>query len=309
MDSRLLVPVLIAICSLLFALAFWQRARNIAYFESLNAARRPVGPDGVVVGAGPIDLPGNPECAALLVHGFGDTPQSLRVLADALHRAGWSVHVMLLPGHARPLAEYARVGADDWLRSVRAKYAELRASYQTVVVCGISMGAALTAILAAEHPEIPAIVMLAPHLVMPRTVYWQMLAGNLLAFPLPYHLNAGSDQSIHDANARRETLGIGIVTTKLLGQLLKVSRQAQAALPFVRTRVLYLQSREDNRLSADDAVQQFARIGSADKQQRWLTGCGHIITVDYCRDEVARQVVAWFAPVLQPELQHHNTES
>lgn len=80
--------------------------------------------------------------------------------------------------------------------------------------------------------------------------------------------------------------------------LREVARQAQAALPALRARVLYLQSREDNRLREEDALAQFPRIGSAVKEQRWLTGCGHIITVDYRKDEVARQVVEWFAPDL-----------
>src|SRR5689334_1510468 len=102
------------------------RRKNIAKFTERNNAERPVGPDGIVIGGGAIDLEGSATCVAMLVHGFGDTPQSMRPLAEALNRAGWSVHVMLLPGHARPLAEYAKSTADDWTYAVRAKYVELR---------------------------------------------------------------------------------------------------------------------------------------------------------------------------------------
>ena len=35
-------------------------------------------------------------------------------------------------------------------------------------------------------------------------------------------------------------------------------------------------------------------LGSAEKVQRWVTGCGHIISADYSKDEVAAQVIAWF---------------
>ncbi|MBC8088888.1 MAG: alpha/beta fold hydrolase [Phycisphaerae bacterium] len=285
------------------------RVQNIAKFTLLNTTRRPVGSDGIVVGAGPINMDGNPRCAALLIHGFGDTPQSMRVLAESLHRAGWTVHVMLLPGHGRPLAEYAKSTAAEWEHAVRSKFDELRRSHQTIVLCGISMGAALATLLAADHPDIPALVLLAPYLAMPRRVYGQMLLGNLLAFPIPFHANSGGDQSIHDATARAQTRGTGVVSTRLLGQLRTVSLHAQRALPAVKTRVLYLQSREDNRLDAQDAIEQFARLGSKEKQQRWLSGCGHIITVDYCRDEVARQVIEWFAPALEPALQHHISET
>jgi carboxylesterase len=299
----------VAVVAGLAALAVRSRASNISRFKALNKARRPVDKDGIVIGAGPIRLEGSPTHAALLIHGFGDTPQSMRPLAEALHRAGWSVEVMLLPGHARLLEEYSQANALDWLHSVRLKYVEMCDRYETVVVCGISMGAALATILAAENEEIPALVLLAPYLAMPRPVYWQMLLGNLFAYPIPYHSNTGSERSIHDAEARLETLGIGIVTTKLLGELRRVAARARRALPQVRARVLYLQSREDNRLTERDAIRQFARLGSSQKQQRWLTGCGHIITVDYCKDEVARQVIEWFAPLLEPAVQHHTLEN
>ncbi len=293
----------------LAALAVRARRRNISRFRESNSRLRPVDEHGLVQGAGPIQLDGSSPHAALLIHGFGDTPQSMRYLAEALHRAGWSVQVMLLPGHGRPLDEYARANAYDWLQAVRLKYVEMRDRYETVVVCGISMGAALATILAAENAEIPAVVLLAPYLVMPRPVYAQMLLGNLFAFPIPYHANTGSERSIHDANARKDTRGTGVVTTRLLGELRRVARRARRALPQVHARVLYLQSREDNRLNPDDALVQFARIGSRDKQQRWLTGCGHIITADYCRDEVARQVIEWFAPALQSTSHNHSLKS
>lgn len=291
----------------LAALAVRSRASNISRFRESNRTRRPVDANGIVIGAGPIDLEGSPTHAALLIHGFGDTPQSMRYLAVALNRAGWSVHVMLLPGHGRPLDDFAVSNAYDWLHSVRMKYVEMCDRYETVVLCGISMGAALASIVAAENPEIPAVVLLAPYFVMPRPVYTQMLLGNLFAFPIPYHSNTGSVRSIHDAAARLETRGTGIVTTKLLGELRRIAQRARKALPGVRSRALYLQSREDNRLDAHHAVHQFARLGSEQKEQRWLSGCGHIITVDYCKDEVARQVIEWFAPELEPALQHHHS--
>lgn len=288
----------------LAALGVWairSRAKNQQAFTESNRMRRPVDKDGVVIGAGAVDLEGDPDRAALLVHGFGDTPQSMRYLADALNRAGWTVHVLRLPGHGAPLAEYATATAEDWLDAVRAKYQDMRDRHETVVVCGISMGGALATILAADNPEIPALVLLAPYYVMPRNVFMQMVVGSLVAFPIPYHTNTGSDLSIHDPDARAQTLGIGIVSTRLLGQLRRVAAWARAAVPEVRTPVLYLQSREDNRLLEVDAVEQFARLGSHEKQQRWLSGCGHIITVDYCRDEVARQVIEWFAPAFHAQ--------
>lgn len=292
-----LAPLLSLVVALfVVAFAMRTRARVIRNFERAFAVRRPVGAHGVVIGAEPVYLRGSDSHAVLLIHGFGDTPQSVRPLADALNAAGWTVNAVLLPGHGRSLREYAAARAPDWIAHARSSYRELRATHQTVVVCGISMGAALSTILAAEHSEIRAVALLAPYFVMQRNMQIKSLLARLLEFVIPYHANTGGDRSIHDAAARARTVGTGVVTGGSLLALRDIATRAQHALPFMNARVLYLQSREDNRLSETDAVAQFARVGSAVKEQRWLTGCGHIITVDYCRDEVARQVVAWFAP-------------
>src|SRR4051812_7894698 len=78
------------------------RVQNIRLFESHNAKKRPVGANGIVTGAESVFLPGDASHAVLLMHGFGDTPQSVRPLADALNAAGWTVSVILMPGHGRP---------------------------------------------------------------------------------------------------------------------------------------------------------------------------------------------------------------
>jgi esterase/lipase len=57
--------------------------------------------------------------------------------------------------------------------------------------------------------------------------------------------------------------------------------------------VLMMQSREDNRIPLRSAGEAFERIGSADKTIDWLSGTGHVITVDYGHAELERRVVHW----------------
>lgn len=303
--------VVVALVSIIVGATFAIRTRRhtIARFESEFASRRPLDANGVVVGADTFTLAGSPTHAVLVLHGFGDTPQSIRPVAVALNNAGWTVLALRLPGHGRAIREYAQSREQQWIDAVRAAYDELKATHEVVVLCGISMGAALSVILAESHPEIPAVALLAPYLVMPRAMHVKTELAHLFDFMLPYHANTGSDSSIHDPVARSQTLGMGVVTANLLAQLRSVALHAQHVLPNLKARVLYLQSRQDNRINADDAVSQFARIGSKEKVQRWLTGCGHIITVDYCKDEVSRQVVEWFAPELANQGSATNTKS
>ncbi len=228
------------------------------------------------------------------MHGFNDTPQSVAPLARVLHAAGWTVVAPLLPGHGRSLPVMAAESrAEAWLECARAEYAALRATHGTVALCGLSMGGALCTLLAAEHPEVPALVLLAPYLGM--SWMWQaklLLAWGAMLFT-PYLRGSGGERSIHDPEARSRALGPGVNTAQTLTGLRTIALAAESVLSAVRQPVLYLQSREDNRVTSADAERHFAMLGAAVREQRWLTGCGHIITADYCRDEVARQVIAW----------------
>jgi carboxylesterase len=269
------------------------RRRFRSWYEEDFKRRRPLGPNGVVIGADSVELHASRTHAVLLLHGFNDTPQSVSYLAHALHARGWSVRAPLLPGHGRGLEAACTGRAETWLAFARAQYEEMAARYPVVVLGGQSMGGALATLVAAKHPSIPALVLLAPYLGMPRGLQVR-LAGAWLAHAFtPYHANSGGERSIHDPEARARALGTGAVTAGMLTQLRRIAEKAARDLPKVRVPTLYLQSREDNRIAEGDARRFFSLIGCEDKVQRWLSGCGHIIADDYCRDEVAREMEAW----------------
>ena len=264
-------------------------------FERAHAARLPIGQDGVVIGAETIELSGATRRAALLLHGFNDTPQSMSYLADRVHAAGWNVLVPRLPGHGVALEIMAAESrADAWRACTESCYASLRAKNDTVVVCGQSMGGALAVLLGAVHPELPALVLLAPYLGMPARLQLQVI-GAWLSRPVSlYHTGTGGERSIHDPVAKAAALGPGIITARMMTELCRTAHAAASRMPQLTTPTLYMQSRSDNRIAVAGAERHFAAIGSREKSQQWLTGCGHIISADYCRDEVATRVIDWF---------------
>jgi carboxylesterase len=273
--------------------ALLTRRRIARYFEEDVARRLPLGGDGIVRGAAPIVLEAGTTHAALLLHGFNDTPQSLAPLARFLHRHGWTVHVPLLPTHGRSLRDAARASAEEWLTFAREQYEQLAERHEQVAVCGQSMGGALAVLLAAKHQRIPALVLLAPYLGMPHLLKLKLVGAWVAQLVTPYRRHSGGERSIHDPVARAEALGTGVVTARMIEQLRRISRKAAQVLPRVTAPTLYLQSREDNRISPADAERHFHRLGSPIREQRWLTGCGHILATDFCREEVARQVHEW----------------
>jgi carboxylesterase len=284
-----LVPVVLTLA--LAAALFVIRRRFSRVTEALVAQRFPTGTDGVVAGAEGITLEGG-KAAVLLLHGFGDTPQSVQGLADHLHRGGWTVRAPLLPGHGRSLRALSRSRAAEWRRFVFEEHDRLRGSHGAVAVIGQSMGGALAVILAGERRDVAALVLLSPYLTMLPKVARLARVHRLVAVATPY-VRTRSEASIWDAAERRRSLGFGVVAPRSLAELLAVTRAAWAAAPRIVAPTLVLQSSSDNRISNEDAVRAFQRLGAPRKELAWLSGRGHVIAVDYGRDEVFAKTEDW----------------
>jgi carboxylesterase len=115
----------------------------------------------LLFGASPISHAGSRQ-GVLLSHGFTGNPSTMRPVADAFVRAGWSVELPRLPGHGTTLEDMNTTGWDDWLGEVRGAYARLRANADTIVVGGLSMGGTLVLALALEQPDIAGVIAINP---------------------------------------------------------------------------------------------------------------------------------------------------
>ena len=267
------------------AVAGWvMRSRNRRRHET--AAHRVE----LLPGAAPIALNAGPK-GVLLLHGFGDTPQSLSALAAHLHARGWTVRVPLLHGHGTSLQAFTSARADEWVTGARTSLTEIQSRTSHVSIVGQSMGGAVATILAAEG-GVEALVLLAPYMALPRRAARIGALHRVVALFVPY-LVSRSESSILDPEARRKALGRGITTPRLLHELSLVVRRARAALPNVAAPTLVLHSRHDPRVTLSDAEAAFAHLGSGEKRLEWVERSGHVISVDFDRDLVARRVIDW----------------
>lgn len=268
------------------------RERHLAAMERVAAQRRRLGPDGIVVGGGAFSLPRPGRPAVLLIHGAGDTPQTLRYLGDALHAHGFHVEAPLLPGHGRTLRAFRETSADDWMNAVRASYTELERAHPWVSVVGLSMGGALAVRLAAENPEIPALCLLAPYLTLRDSFARAARTSRIWGALVPV-VRSSEGPSIFDPGEQAKNLAYGVFTATALRALRETVARAREALSRVASPTLFVQSRADNRTSPRDAELAFEMIGAADKRLEWIGGAAHIITVDYGRERVIADVLDW----------------
>ncbi|MFI5256038.1 MAG: alpha/beta hydrolase [Gemmatimonadales bacterium] len=253
--------------------------------------------NGVVVGAASFTLAGSNGSAILLLHGSGDTPQTLRFVAERLNAAGYTVHAPLLPGHGRSPRDFARVSAASYLTAARHALDTLRSQSAWIGVGGLSMGGALATQLAAESHDVRALVLLAPYFIPPPVVTWAARTAPLWAIVQP-HLPARGELSVHDPVARDASYAYGIFPPRALRALVATAALGRAALSRVTVPTLVINSREDNRIPMAVATRSLAVL-HAPSERHWVSGCGHVITVDYCKETVAELILTFLARLVQ----------
>lgn len=276
------------------AIAVRRRGIRRALRERDRAWRNahPVGADGVVDGAASIALDAPGPRAVLLLHGFGDTPQSMLHMTLALHAGGWTVRAPLLPGHGRTLADFGQTDARDWAHAARQAYDALLATHGAVALVGLSMGGALAVRIATDGPAPASLVLLAPYLQVSRKARLLTAAWPVWSLWRPW-VPGNPAASILDPEARRASLGYGGATPRLLRELRRVVDSATAALHRLTPRTLVICSTHDYRIPSDTARAAFDRIGAPEKELHWVERSGHVVTADYDAVEVAERVVRW----------------
>lgn len=257
-------------------------------------------PAGIITGAETIDLREESSHGVLLLHGFGDTPQTLGLLANDLHAAGFGVRAPLLPGHGRNVESFIASRRADWLGFAEEELSRMRERHASVSVVGLSMGGALAAILAASHRDISSLVLLAPYVEMPLD-YRAAAASHWIWGRAAGACSSRSPRSILDAREREKNLGYGVFSGRLLYELWRLSTVARESLEWITVPTLLIQSRNDPRVAPGVATRAYAALGAVRKKLVWTDEGGHIITVDFGRERVFDEVREWLT-VNAPQL-------
>ncbi len=118
--------------------------------------------------------PENSPRAVLFVHGFIGGQSNFHDLPDQVAAAGWYVRTMRLPGHGTSPREFERTSTDSLIDSVLEEVRALKATHETVVVVGHSLGGALSTLAAAQEP-VDGLVLCAP--------FFGLTLDNILGIP------------------------------------------------------------------------------------------------------------------------------
>jgi esterase/lipase len=111
----------------------------------------------------------------LLTHGLSDSPYHMRYLASFFQRNGFSVKVLLLPGHGTQPGDLLDIRWQEWARAVRYGADALAAEVDELYLAGFSAGGALSVCHAAHDDRVRGLFLFSPALEITARAAWANL--------------------------------------------------------------------------------------------------------------------------------------
>ena len=225
----------------------------------------------------------------MYVHGFSASPME----GDPLHREvakkfGANLLLARVAGHGVPDSDstYANVTADDYYQSVENYYAIAKKLGDEVVVLGTSFGGAMSLVLAANHPEIRALMLYGPCIAIkdPNATLLDNPWGLQMA-----HLITGSDYRdipvMAPGHAENWSLHYrleGVVAIQnFLTNAMKKEVFAKVKMPVFMGYYYKDQEHQDQVVSVDAMKVMFEQLGtpaSLKKSEAFPNSGNHVIT-------------------------------
>lgn len=109
----------------------------------------------------------NPKKGILLTHGFLSSPYIMKSLGEDFAKADFLVRAILLPGHGTYYQDLDNYTWQDWMSAVRFGYDSLTQDCEEIYLCGFSIGATLSLMIALDeinnaNSKLKKIILLAP---------------------------------------------------------------------------------------------------------------------------------------------------
>ncbi|MDB5985064.1 MAG: alpha/beta hydrolase [Nevskia sp.] len=246
------------------------------------------------------------DVGVLLIHGLTGTPVEMRYVGKGLHKAGFTVYGMQLPGHCGNQTDLSATCWKDWYAAVEHALEALRMRVKTVVVGGLSMGAVMALHLAAKQGEKVS------GLLLYGTTLWydgwsipwySFLWKPLINTPLGrnYTFMEKYPYGIKDERLRKRVVqnllsgnsadaGLAGMPACGVRQLWQLVATVKKELPSIYAPALILHAREDDMSSVRNAY-YVARHLAGPVDVSLLDDCYHMITVDRQRDEVVSRSI------------------
>lgn len=221
----------------------------------------------------------------LLLHGFTGSAAHMRLIAEGLHRRGFTVQLVNLPGHATTMADMGKTTWQHWLDYARDAFRHLQERCKYASVVGLSMGGCISLLIAEQmHPT--AIVPVSA----PMAVQNKMLPLARFAAPFLPMVWWQTRDSFDFPVIRQYDYGYPGFPTHLGGDLHRLIRMARRDLHAVQCPVLVVQSHGDQVISPDSADVILRGVSSPKAGVLWLDSVPHVCTISHEHERITEAI-------------------
>ena len=228
-------------------------------------------------------------------HGFGGTTREIQLCTEVAGDLGLAALARSLPGHGCHARALAKTRFADWVAGAEEAFEEV-ASQGPVIAAGISMGSLMAAHLAIAHPErVRGLVLLANAAWLRRPLAWALRAAGTLHLPDFLMPKSGSD--IADPEARRSQIAYTADPVHSAIDLERSARELRGQFSQIRCPTLILHGALDRVCPVENSWRVASLLGTRDVRVVILPRSRHIVTRDVDRDDVARELRAFFTRV------------
>lgn len=226
-----------------------------------------------MTGAEPFTCDGG-ELGALVLHGFGGSPDSVKSWARFLGDAGLTVVAPRLPGHGTRWQDLNVTVWQDWYLEAERGLHCLQQRCRHTVVMGLANGATLGLRLAEQQPKAVAGLVLVNPVVQSERAERRVLPYARRVLPaMPALNNDIKKRGVTHASYNRMPLNAAYSMT-MLWSLVK------SDIHKVTAPVLLLRSADDHLVEPSNAAWLLANIASRDAVEVLLEDSYHVATVD-----------------------------
>jgi len=242
----------------------------------------------VIPGAESFYLDGN-DIGIVLSHGFIGTPQSVRDVAEALNRKGFSVVAPRLKGHGTHQEEMETCTHADWYHSYSNACRFLKKRGKRIFLMGQSMGGTLTLKFAAAHQDIEGIITINAALTLPSLEYLQN-------DPAPRFIPEGAPdikkEGVHEITYEEAPVAS-------IRELQKLMKEVPSMLHRIRVPALCIKSSVDHVVPPENTSFIYQSISSAYKKTVTLANSYHVATMDHDARRIVEEAAGFIEEVMR----------
>jgi len=224
--------------------------------------------------------PAEASIAFLLVHGFCAAPDEMGTLGQFLETLNIASFAVQLAGHGTTPKELKKTCWIDWYNSVENGLALVKSWNPTYLfVAGLSMGGALSVLLASEKHGIDGLILLAPALridgVLPKLV------------PILKYVLRDRDVDVIKAQEQYDVKRTKYAQEPVSAyhELFKLQKRARKSMIKITLPTLIIQGTNDRTINPVNGKIVYEGISSEIKELHMIDGAEHVITCHSTRSQ------------------------